>query len=208
MKQYRKQSRLAAGALALALVAAACGSEDDETSDTTSDAMDDGMAMNMGDASATRADEVAGAALATGDFVLLDTRPQGFDSTTGTAWIARHPGGTTVTVELENLTPNTEFISHVHANTCENNGGDHYQFEVGGSETPPNEIHLAFTSDADGNGFMTAENSQIAGLEAVAFVVHPADLIDNKIACVDFAETEDGATAAAIEAGMDPATGS
>lgn len=221
MKQYQKRSHLAAGALALALVAAACGS-DDETPNTTGDAttdsmddtnmndgaMDDDMAMNMGDASATRADEVTGAALATGDFVLLDTRPEGFDDTTGTAWIARHPGGTTVTVEVENLTPNTEFISHVHADTCANNGGDHYQFETGGSELPPNEIHLAFTSDADGMGFMTAENMQIAGLEAVAFVVHPVELIDNKIVCVDFVETEDGAAAAAIEAGVDPTTGS
>jgi Cu/Zn superoxide dismutase len=152
-------------------------------------AMDDGMAMNMGDASATRADDIAGAALASGDFALLDTRPQGFDDTAGTAWIARHAGGTTVTVELQGLTPDTEFISHVHADACANNGGDHYQFEIGGPETPPNEIHLAFTSDSDGNGFMTADNEQIAGPEAVALVVHPMDLIDNKIACVDFVES-------------------
>ena len=214
-----KRSRLTSAALALALVASACGSDDDtaasdtETADTTDSSMEDGteadmgdtegMAMNMGDASATRADDVSGAALASGDVALLDTRPQGFDATTGTAWIARHTGGTTVTVELEGLVPETDFISHVHADACANNGGDHFQFEVGGPTVPPNEIHLAFTSDSDGNGFMTAENSQIAGLEAVAFVVHPSDLIDNKIACVDFVEAEEGAAAAAIAAGVD-----
>ncbi len=199
-----KRSHLSAAALALAILAAACGSDVEATATTEAesaiddmdavgdmDAMDD-MAMNMGDASATRADEVAGAALATGEFVILDTRPQGFDDTTGTAWIARHSGGTTVTLELEGLIRNAEYISHVHADVCANNGGDHYQFEVGGADVPPNEIHLAFTSDADGNGFMTAENRQIAGLEAVAFVVHPADLVDNKLACADFVELDEG----------------
>ncbi len=158
--------------------------------------MSDGMAggaMNMGDPTATRADEVAGAELALGPFTLLDTRPQGFDDTTGTAWIARHDGGTTVTIELSGLLSDSEYISHVHNGPCAENGGDHYQFEVGGSELPPNEIHLAFTSDAEGVGFMTAENDQIAGPEAVALVVHPQELIDNKVACVDFESASDSA---------------
>jgi hypothetical protein len=210
----RSSSALIAVALSVAFFAAACGSDDETTTATTEAAsgaeMDaenemDGMAMNMGDASATRADEVEGAALATGEFVLLDTRPQGFDDMTGTAWIARHAAGTTLTLEVEGLIPNADYISHVHADVCANNGGDHYQFEIGGSELPPNEIHLAFTSDADGNGFMTAENHQIAGLDAVALVVHPAELIDNKLACVDFTELEEGTAAAAIERGVDAA---
>lgn len=206
------RSRLSAAALALALVAAACGSDSEDTTATTVDdsAMDDSAmddmdmeGMNMGDASATRADEVDGAALATGEFALMETRPQGFDDTSGTAWVARHSAGTTVTVELEGLLPDADYISHLHADACANDGGDHYQFEIGGSDMPPNEIHLAFTSDADGNGFMTAENHQIAGIDAVAFVVHPMNLIDNKIACVDFVELEEGAAAAAIEQGVD-----
>lgn len=199
-----QRSGIGVALLAVALVMASCGSDttegsaDDvagdmagETTDSTSSGMgamdgDDHGAMNMGDASATRADMIDGADLAIGDFVLLDTRPQGFDDTTGTAWIARHSGGTTVTVELSGLLPDTEYVSHVHADTCAENGGDHYQFEIGGPEVPPNEIHLAFTSDADGNGFMTAENDRVAGPDAVAFVVHPRDLIDNKIVCADF----------------------
>jgi hypothetical protein len=176
-------STVGAAALVLGL-AAACGGGSEARSDDMG-SMEMG-AMNMGDPTATVASEIEGAELASGEFTLLDTRPQGFDDTTGVAWIARHAGGTTVTVELAGLQPDTDYVSHVHADTCANSGGDHYQFELGGSELPPNEIHLAFTSDAAGNGFMTAENDQVAGPEAVAFVVHPSDLIDNKIACVDF----------------------
>ena len=169
--------------------------DDSDMDDNSMDDMDemdemDMSAMEMGDASATRADAIDDAALASGDFVLLDTRPQGYDDAAGSAWIARHTNGTTVTIELSGLTPNTDFISHVHAEACSVNGGAHFQFEVGGTEMPPNEIHLAFTSDVDGNGVMTAENDQVAGMDAVAFVVHPADLIDNKIGCVDFVDVD------------------
>ncbi len=165
-----------------------------EMADGTDHAMDgDGMdggamdgAMNMGDPTATRADAIDGAELEIGSFQLLDTRPQGYDDTTGTAWLARHDDGTTVTLELSGLLPDTDYISHLHDDACSNSGGAHYQFEVGGAEVPPNEIHLAFTSDADGVGFMTAENDRVTGPEAVALVVHPVELIDNKIACVDF----------------------
>ena len=118
--------------------------------------------------------------------MLLDTRPSGYDDMTGTAEMARHDGGTTVTIEVSGLQPGVEYISHVHAEPCSNNGGPHYQFEVGGSELPPNEIHLLFTADEDGNGFMTAENDLTVDERAVAIVVHPVDLIDNKIACADF----------------------
>ena len=208
------RSRAGAALVSFALLAAACGSDEAAPDDAAMSDMEmdsaemdgmemDGMAMNMGDASATRADDIEGAALATGDLVLLDSRPEGFDDVTGTAWIARHSEGTTVTVEIAGLMPDADYISHLHADVCANDGGDHYQFEVGGSEMPPNEIHLAFTADADGNGFMTAENDQIAGLDAVAFVVHPVELIDNKIGCVDFVELEPGAAAAAIEQGVD-----
>jgi Cu/Zn superoxide dismutase len=183
--------RVGALALSLTLVLAACGGTDGATETTVigdempaGDGMD--MTMNMGDAAATPASEVAGGELVSGTFAILDTRPSGYDDVIGTADMARHQGGTTVTVELSGLEPGTEYISHVHAEPCSNNGGPHYQFEVGGSEVPPNEIHLLFTADDDGNGFMTAENTQTVDERAVAIVVHPVDLIDNKIACADF----------------------
>lgn len=197
-------------AAVLALGLAACGSDASESDATTavadepmSDEMDD-MDMNMGDPDATPADDVAGAALARGEYALMDSRPQGYDDVAGTAVIARSPQGTTITTELTGLLPNVDYISHAHAKACDDdNAGPHYQFEVGGAEVPPNEIHLAFTSDNDGNGFMTAENHQIAGTDAVAFVVHPMEFIDNKIACVDFVEDQPGSIDAAIAAGLD-----
>jgi hypothetical protein len=215
--------RVAVPAL-LALGLAACGSDTDSSNaivepatteapastdmadmadmDNTGD-MDMDMDMNMGDADATPADEVADASLARGEFVLMDTRPAGYDDVEGTAVIARHTAGTTVTTELTGLEPNVEYISHVHAQACtDENAGDHYRFEISGATTPPNEIHLAFTSDNDGNGFMTAQNAEIAGVGAVSFVVHPAEFIDNKVACVDFIEDEAGSTEAALAVGL------
>jgi hypothetical protein len=183
----------------LALGLAACGSDTaDSTGDETTASTDAPMStdmgdtdMNMGDADATPADDVVGAELARGEYALMDSRPAGYDDVAGTAVIARSSLGTTITTELTGLLPNADYISHAHAKACtDDNAGPHYQFEVGGLEFPPNEIHLAFTSDKDGNGFMTAENTQIAGTDAVAFVVHPTEFIDNKVACVDFVEDE------------------
>ena len=200
----------------LALGLAACGSDaadstGDETTASTEAPMStdmndmdmDDMDMNMGDAEATPADEVVDAALARGEYALMDSRPAGYDDVAGTAVIARSPQGTTITTELTGLLPNVDYISHAHAKACtDDNAGPHYQFDIGGSEFPPNEIHLAFTSDNDGNGFMTAENAQIAGTDAVAFVVHPTEFIDNKVACVDFVEDEAGSIDAALAAGL------
>ena len=209
-----KTSIFRRASVVLALIAlglAACGSDASDSADTgpmTTDMdMDMNMDMNMGDPDATPADDVVGAALARGEYSLMDTRPEGYDGVAGNAVIARSPLGTTITTELTGLLPNVDYISHAHAQACDDgNAGPHYQFEVGGSEFPPNEIHLAFTSDNDGNGFMTAENAKIAGTAAVAFVMHPMEFIDNKIACVDFVEDEPGSIDAAIAAGLDEST--
>lgn len=186
--------------LALSVVvlafAASCGSSEEAESgpttmapgmDMSGDDMD--MDMNMGDPDATRAEDVADAAIETGTFELLDTRPAGYDATAGSAAIARYDAGTTVTVDLAGLEPETEFIAHLHEGTCDEAGGDHYKFDPDGSDVPPNEIHLRFISDADGVGFMTAENDATAGPEGRSVVVHPLDLLDNKIACAQFSST-------------------
>ncbi len=175
------------------------------------DAMSDmpAMAMNMGGPDVSPAEEVADAALARGEFTLLDTRPSGYDDVAGTAVIARSDDGTTVTTELTGLMPNADYVSHVHEQACsDNGGGDHFQFVDGTVEVPPNEIHLAFTSDADGNAMWSAQNDAVATGDAVAFVVHPLEFIDNKIACVDFVPDDPDAVAAAIAAGpeFDPST--
>lgn len=142
-----------------------------------------GAGMDMGDPDAVAADQVPGAALATGRFSLLGTAPQGYQDVAGTATLARYDGGTTVTIELRGLKPGTAFISHVHDGRCENGGGAHYKFDPAGGDMPPDEIHLALTSTAEGTGYMTAENDQTAGPNARSVVVHPRELIDNRVAC-------------------------
>ena len=49
---------------------------------------------------------------------------------------------------------------------------------------PPNEIHLAFTSQEDGSGFMTVENPHQAGAEARSIIVHQME-DDLKLLCAD-----------------------
>ena len=179
--------RLLAGTLlGLAVVAAACGSAGAEESSLSPTSMAD-MVMEMGDASLVRADTIAGADLAHGTFELLNTAPFGFDGLNGSAWLARHDGGTSVTVELDGLLPNSEFIAHVHAGPCADAGGPHYQFDPDGGTMPPNEIHLRFTSDANGDGLMTAGNSNVVDSDARSLVVHPVSAIDAKLACAEFA---------------------
>jgi hypothetical protein len=168
--------------LALLLLAAACGSDSDETSSEDTEMSDDEMG-DMGDPDAIPAYEVEGAELTTGTFILLDTRPEGYDDVIGEANLARHDGGTTVTIELAGLVADVDYIAHVHEGDCADNGGNHYKFDPEGGDMPPNEIHLAFVADDGGAGFMTAEHGMVAGEDARSIVVHPVDLLDNKIAC-------------------------
>jgi superoxide dismutase, Cu-Zn family len=229
--------RLGALAATTAIVLAACGSDDSDatattdapaaTTDTADETADDAMAdmdddamagmdhdaMNMaahdmGSADVTPADEVEGAALARGEYTLLDTRPAGYDDVAGIAVIARSMAGTTVTTEITGLKPNEAYISHLHEKPCSENGGDHFQFVDGTVEVPPNEVHLAFMSDDTGSAVWSAENDAVVGEDGVAFVVHPFEFIDNKIACVDFVADDADAVAEAIANGpqFDPST--
>ena len=149
------------------------------------DSMDHDMdSMNMGDADATPAYEVTGAAVVSGPFSVLDSKA-GLD-VGGKAWLARSAAGTTVTIELTGLEPDTDHIAHVHADSCALDGGPHYQHDAEGMDHPPNEIHLAFRSDANGSGIMTAENPTTASDQAVSVVVHTAGDGAPKLACADF----------------------
>lgn len=132
---------------------------------------------------ATPAGKVPGATLSSGSFQLLDTAPEGYQDVSGTAILARHGGGTTVTVEFRGLKPDTRFISHVHQGSCAGGGGEHYKFDPAGGGLPPNEIHLEFTSTPEGTGYTTTENDRTAGPQARSVVVHPRELSGNPVAC-------------------------
>jgi hypothetical protein len=89
-----------------------------------------------------------------GEFSLLADAPAGYSEVAGEAEVERTNAGTTVSVAVSGLKPRTPYIAHLHTGGCgeADPGGPHFQFEPGGSEEPPNEIHLRFTSDASGEG--------------------------------------------------------
>ncbi len=173
----------------LLLALAACG--DDGTEDSSSEAThgeshDGGMAMSMNDPDATPADEVEGD-VTSGEFSVLDTAPPGSDGVGGTSWLAQNDDGTTVTLRMTGLEPGTEYMAHLHELACdEDNGGAHFAFDPDGEEVPPNEVHLAFTAGEDGSGEATVTNDQRVGDGARSVVIHPAESMDNRLACADY----------------------
>lgn len=170
--------------LLLVSLAACTGGSDDDGAD--SDGMDHGdMSTSMNDPDATPADQAEGET-AEGTFVLLDTAPPDSDFVAGDAFLAQNDDGTTVTIRLTGLAPNTEYMAHLHEKPCnEENGGEHFAFDPDGPETPPNEVHLAFTSDDFGAGEATVTNDNRVEDGARSVVVHPADAMDNRLACAD-----------------------
>ena len=104
----------------------------------------------VGDVDATPADAVEGADFMEAEFALMGTASAAYNSATGTAQMAVQDHGKTVTLRLTNLLPNTDYISHVHEESCATGGGDHYQFDPDAGKLPPNEIHIDFTSGDDG----------------------------------------------------------
>ena len=199
----RNRMTIASLAVAAAMVVAACGTataqsqttttttttapmEQEAMADMTHDNHDMG-AMSMGDPDATPASEVPGAAVVSGPFEAV--AESSATDIGGRAWLARSVAGTTVTIELMNLKPGTDHIAHVHADACAENGGPHYMHDVEGMPHPPNEIHLAFTADADGAGTMTVENPITATDQAVSVVVHEATDEAPKLACADLSPT-------------------
>lgn len=112
-----------------------------------------------------------------GTFEVAADAPEGFEGASGTAEIVRSDDGTEVRLDAEGLEPNTEFASHLHAGSCDqpDPGGPHFKFDLDGSEMPPNEIHLPFTSDADGHGSAEASNDQrVPDEEGKSVVIHLA----------------------------------
>jgi hypothetical protein len=188
--------RLPAALLCVTVLLAACGTSSSGAATPTSPKAEGhrhtpGMRMNggaSGGEALTDAREVADATLLTGAFALLDTRPPGTDGAGGTAWLAHGDAGTTVTIELVGLPADSGYMAHVHAQPCSvDNGGPHFQFEVGGATTPPNELHLAFSSAADGAGAVTVADPKDTGDRAKSVVVHPVEAMDSRIACADLA---------------------
>jgi hypothetical protein len=151
-----KKLTVAMLALAAAAVFAACGSSDDSTTGAS------------GEESAP----------VTGKLAAVADAPEGYSEVTGEAELERSDGSTTVSLSVDGLEPKTAYIAHLHTGGCEqaDPGGPHFQFKKGGSEEPPNEIHLEFTSNAAGEGRAEATSKREVPVgEAGSVVLHLND---------------------------------
>lgn len=117
--------------------------------------------------------------IVSGDFTPVADAPAGYSDVSGEADIERpENGGTTVSLSVDGLEPKTEYLAHLHVGGCDqaDPGGPHFQFEKGGSEEPPNEIHLQFTTDAAGEGKARVSTKRdVPTGEAGSVVIHSAE---------------------------------
>ncbi len=110
-----------------------------------------------------------------GAFAPVAAAPAAYSELAGEAELTRADGGTDVTIQLTGLEPETEYMAHLHSEGCAGSdpGGPHFRFEEGGSDEPPNEIHLEFESNAAGEGEATAKSDrEVPEGEAGSVVVH------------------------------------
>ena len=113
-----------------------------------------------------------------GQFALLSGAPSEDRGVSGEATLERADGGTTVRLDATGLEPETEYVAHLHTEGCDraDPGGPHFKFNAGGSDEPPNEIHLVLTSDAKGNGRAEVSSEREVPIgEAGSVVLHEAE---------------------------------
>jgi hypothetical protein len=117
--------------------------------------------------------------IVSGDFTPVADAPANYSGVSGEADVERpENGGTTVSLSVSGLEPKTAYIAHLHVGGCDqpDPGGPHFQFEKGGSEEPPNEIHLQFTTDASGEGkARVSTGREVPTGEAGSVVIHSAE---------------------------------
>lgn len=138
----------ALGAIVAALALGACGSSSDEETEAVS-----------------------------GQLKALPSAPAGDKDVAGEATLERADGGTAVSLRATGLEPGAEYVAHLHTGGCDqaDPGGPHFQFDAGGGDEPPNEIHLEFTSKADGAASANAASDrEVPAGEAGSIVVHEA----------------------------------
>jgi hypothetical protein len=153
-------------ALASAAALTACGSGDSGTIEASGD----------------------GNAPVSGQFAPVANAPDGYSEVDGEAELTRAGGGTTVSLSVTGLEPRTNYVAHLHTGGCDqaDPGGPHFQFEQGGSDEPPNEIHLEFTSNAAGEGEAEASSKREVPVgEAGSVVIHLADESHHEMTAYD-----------------------
>lgn len=137
-----------------------------------------------GSSSDTTGEEAA----VSGKFASVADAPAGYSEVAGEADLERSDGGTTVSLNVSGLQPKTAYVAHLHTGGCDqaDPGGPHFQFEKGGSEEPPNEIHLEFTTDAAGEGEAEASSKrEVPAGEAGSVVIHLDDESHHEMTAYD-----------------------
>lgn len=112
-----------------------------------------------------------------GPLAALPSAPAGEKDVAGEVTLERAEGGTTVALRATGLQPGAEYVAHLHTGGCDqaDPGGPHFQFDAGGIDEPPNEIHLEFEAKADGAASASAtSNREVPAGEAGSVVVHEA----------------------------------
>lgn len=113
-----------------------------------------------------------------GQFKPVPGAPSEYKAVSGEATLERADGGTTVSLNVTGLEQRTAYVANLHSGACDqaDPGGPHFKFNPKGSDEPPNEIHLEFSSKADGAGSASASsNREVPAGEAGSVVLHEAE---------------------------------
>jgi len=112
-----------------------------------------------------------------GKFEALPGAPDAYSELAGSAALTRAEDGTTASLRVRGLVPETAYMAHLHSGGCDQPepGGPHFKFDPQGGDEPPNELHLGFVADAKGEGSArTASNREVPPGEAGSVVLHTA----------------------------------
>lgn len=112
-----------------------------------------------------------------GSFKPLPAAPPAYNGVAGNARLTRSEDGTVAAISLRGLVPGDRYVAHLHTGTCErpDAGGPHFQFNKGGADEPPNEIHFSLRANEAGEASARAANKrQVPAGEAGSVVVHVA----------------------------------
>jgi hypothetical protein len=112
-----------------------------------------------------------------GKFAPLSGAPAAYSGLAGSAELARADEGTTASLTVSGLVPDTAYVAHLHTEGCDQPepGGPHFKFDPQGGDEPPNELHLGFVADGKGEGSArTASDREVPVGEAGSVVLHVA----------------------------------
>src|SRR5690606_6948508 len=109
---------------------------------------------------------------------------------TGEATLTRTPNSTTVSLEVNGLSTDAEYVAHVHALPCEvSDAGGHYKLDPTIEETQEsNEIWLPIESDNQGSAQSEVSVFVAARLDAQSVVLHRVEGAEQvKVGCANLA---------------------